>query len=295
MVWRCDDLSDVIITVTPGERRPAGFGNRLARFAAVVGWMMLATGCGSRQPDATGPDDVSIPPIEVPESRMPDGPIPAEFKVPKGKGPFPAVIVLHGCGGPGASQAVWAARLNAWGYASLAPDSMTPRGVKRVCEPEAQSLVTPWDRVGDVGSAAAWLRTRPEIDPNRIAVLGLSHGGATAVLATQRYYADFKLRAAIDYDGPCVEPATHGTVPVLVLAGEADDWGHPAARCTAYARAVDGGQVVDVITYPGVYHAFANPAMVRTVSNNHIMEYNQAAADDSFVHAHEFLDRWVKK
>jgi dienelactone hydrolase len=241
----------------------------------------------------SGPDAVQIPPLAVPGARMPTVPIPAELKLPAGPGPFPVVIVLHGCAGLGASQWIWARRLNGWGYAALIPDSMTPRGIKRVCEPDAQPLVTSQDRVGDVGSAAAWLRTRPQIDPDRIAVLGLSHGGATAALATERAYAGFRLRAAIDYYGPCVDPELHGDVPLLVLVGGSDDWGHPAQRCADFGAALKPGQVFEMHVYPGVYHAFDNPNMVRTVSNSHVMEYNQAAAEDSYARVHAFLDRWV--
>jgi dienelactone hydrolase len=186
--------------------------------------------------------------------------------------------VLHGCAGLGASQWVWARRLNSWGYAALIPDSMTPRGIRRVCEPGVQNLVTWWDRVGDVGAAAAWLRTRPEIDPGRIAVLGLSHGGATAAIATER---------------ACVDPEAHGDVPLLVLVGGNDDWGHPAQRCENFGAALHPGPSFELHVYPGVYHAFDNPNMPRIASNSHIMEYNQPAAEDSYAQVHAFLDRWV--
>jgi dienelactone hydrolase len=170
---------------------------------------------------------------------------------------------------------------------------MTPRGVKSVCAPAAQELVTPRDRVGDIGSAVAWLRERPEIDPERVAVLGLSHGGTTALMATERGYASFRLRAAVDYYGPCVGAASHGTVPVLVLVGGADDWGHPEAHCQTFGAALTPDQSFKLLIYPDAYHAFDNPDMVRTVSNSHVMEYNPAAAADSFVHVHAFLDRWA--
>ncbi len=264
--------------------------------AALVFVLLTAVGCKSPEPPAamSGQFAEQIPPIGAPGARMPSDPIPAELKLPPGKGPFPAVIVLHGCAGIGQSQFIWARRLNGWGYAALIPDSLTPRDVKRVCEPAAQGLVTPEDRVGDVGSAAAWLRNSPKIDPTRIGVLGLSHGGTTVVMATRRAYAGFGLRAAVDYYGPCVDPASHGTVPLLVLAGEADDWGHPAARCRAFGLALKSGQPFEIYTYPGVTHAFDNSAMVLTVSNAHPMEYNQAAAEDSFSHVHAFLERWFR-
>lgn len=261
--------------------------------------LVLAAGCAMNglmgsPGEPPGLDDVLIPPIAVPGSRMPVAPIPAMLKLPPGKGPFPAVIILHGCGGRGPSQATWSKRLNAWGYAAVSPDSMTPRGIKRVCEPELQPVVTPRDRVGDVGAAAAWLRTLPEIDPTRIAVMGQSHGGATAALATERQYAKFGLRAAIDYYGACIEPAAHGNVPLLVLSGELDDWGNPADRCRAFGKALQPGQVFEIRTYPGVFHAFENPNITRAVVDDHVLEYNEVAAEDSFAQVHAFLDRWVK-
>jgi dienelactone hydrolase len=257
--------------------------------------LLLLAGCGIQSSSGYEDETVEIPPIAVPDSRMPSEPIPAVLRLPAGKGPFPAVIVLHGCGGPGISQLFWADRLNKWGYAALLPDSMSPRGAASVCAPEFQPDVTPRDRVGDVGSAAAWLRTQPDIDPRRIAVLGQSHGGAAAALAVQRQYEGFGLRAAIDYYGACVDPATQGSVPLLVLAGEADDWGHPAARCTVYASQAPPGSVVEVHTYPGVYHAFEVPAKEPRSSSGHIMQYDRKAAEDSFVRVRAFLNRWVRR
>jgi dienelactone hydrolase len=226
--------------------------------------------------------------------RMPAAPIPAVLRLPSGTGPFPAVILLHGCGGPFTGTPAWAYRLNAWGYAALMPDSLTPRGVPTVCDPEDQPKVTPWDRVGDVGAAAAWLRSQPEIDPSRIAVLGLSHGGMTAALAVQTPYAGIRLRAAVDYYGPCVEPRLQGSVPLLALAGEADDWGNPAVACRAYGKALRPDQPFEIHTYPGVYHGFDSGSSGPVIRTGHVLQHDQTAAEDSFLRVHAFLDRWVK-
>jgi len=233
-------------------------------------------------------------PILVRPPRMPPGPIPGVLRLPAGNGPFPAVILLHGCNGPFTGMPDWAYRLNAWGYAVLMPDSMTPRGVKTVCDPAEQPKVTPWDRVGDIGAAATWLRTRHEIDPERIAVLGLSHGGMTAALAVQAPYIGIRLRAAVDYYGPCYEPRLQGPVPLLVLAGEADDWGDPAARCKAYGKELRSDQPFELHTYPGVFHAFDGGPKTRTMFSGHVLAYDKAAAEDSFTRVHAFLDREVK-
>jgi hypothetical protein len=53
-----------------------------------------------------------------------------KLKKPKGDGPFPAVVLLHGSGGVNASRdADWAKRLTDWGYVTLQVDSFGPRGV----------------------------------------------------------------------------------------------------------------------------------------------------------------------
>jgi dienelactone hydrolase len=233
-------------------------------------------------------------PILVRQPSMPAVPIPAVLRLPAGQGPFPAVIMLHGCGGPFSGMPAWAYRLNAWGYAVLMPDSMTPRGVKTVCDPAEQPKVTPWDRVGDVGASATWLRAQPEIDPARIAVLGFSHGGMTAALSVQTPYAGMRLRAAIDYYGPCVEPRLHGSVPLLVLAGEADDWANPAAECRNYGLKLRLDQPFQIHTYPGAHHGFDSGSTTPVTYSGHILQHDPAAAEDSFVRVHTFLDLWVR-
>jgi dienelactone hydrolase len=253
---------------------------------------LLLAGCGG-----VAGQSLSIPPVDVADARKPDRPLPASLSLPPGAGPFPVVILLHGCGGLSSSRMNdWAARLNGWGYAALMLDSFTPRGVTTVCAPKLQPLVTPRDRAGDVISAAVYLRSVPGIDPTRIGVLGLSHGGATAAWVTQRRYeAQFPglLRASVDYYGACRSAETHGTVPLLALAGDDDTWGDPALTCRGFAAQMKSGQPFEVYTYPATVHAFDDPmTMARTVEG-HPMAYNHAAAQDSFRRTRAFLDHWL--
>ena len=48
-------------------------------------------------------------------------------------GPYPAVVVLHGCGGISSHSTGIADRLGAWGYVALAVDSLSPRGISSAC------------------------------------------------------------------------------------------------------------------------------------------------------------------
>lgn len=199
----------------------------------------------------------------------------------------------------GAAAADLGIRLNGWGYAALLLDSFAPRGVfgGGVCPHERQHLVTPQDRAGDVLSAAVWLRTRPDIDDAGIGVIGFSHGGGTAAWVTQRRYEQLYpglLKASVDYYGSCRNPETHGTVPLLALAGDDDTWGFPALSCRAFAAKLRPDQVFELHTYPGVVHAFdVEQTPDRVMKEGHPIQYNKAAAEDSYVRVKAFLDRYV--
>ncbi len=252
---------------------------------------------------AAGAEWVQIPPRSVPGSRMPSAPLPAILTLPtqtpaSGKAPFPTIILLHGCSGHYATLTDWAQRVADWGYASLIPDSHGPRGVGTNCAgPAEQRPVTPQDRAGDVVSAALWLRTRPEIDGARIGVVGFSNGGWTAVWVTQRRYQQFYpglIKAAVSYYGNCAHPEDHGTVPLLVLVGEAGDWEFPAQHCREFGAQLTPGQNFEIHTYPGVVHDFDNSRMQhRAYEEGHPGQHDWQAASDSFIRARAFLDRYV--
>ena len=59
--------------------------------------------------------------------------VPAEAYRPEGPGPFPAVVLLHGCEGVSENGRRWAEWLRGQGYLALVVDSWTPRGLKETC------------------------------------------------------------------------------------------------------------------------------------------------------------------
>ena len=100
------------------------------------------------------------------------------FDKPTGAGPFPAVILLHGCAGYTAHlphSSAWSAVLLGEGSATLILDSFTPRGGS-TCNGVAAST-----RALDVVAAALFLASRPDIRREKIAVIGFSHDGGTAL------------------------------------------------------------------------------------------------------------------
>jgi dienelactone hydrolase len=180
---------------------------------------------------------------------------------PAGAGPFPAVIGLHGCaglwrrGGIDARSADWAARLSAAGFLVVFPDSFTPRGMGSACETRTRAIQAS-GRAADVAGAAAWLARQPQVDRRRIAVIGWSNGGATALHAAAGSGAYAQVIAF--YPG-CRTLLTAGwrpRVPVTILQGEADDW-TPAAPCAELASRT-GARFVG---FAGAYHDFDHPGM----------------------------------
>ncbi len=261
---------------------------------AALGAVALVMGCASQQ--VVGPGGgPGIPPVAIGEGRPSPAPLRATLRLPDGAVNVPVVILLHGCGGPNANTGVWAERLAGWGYGSLALDSFTSRQVSTVCAPDRQRLVTRFDRAADVVAAVRWLRTQPNVDATRLAVLGASHGGSSAATITLHPFADEvagSVRGVVDYYGACREVPRYSGMPLLALAGTDDTWGDPARRCEAFKAEAPPGSDIEVAAYPGVLHAFDNPRLVqRRYSETHPLQYDRAAAEDSFGRVRAFLAR----
>ena len=115
----------------------------------------------------------------------PDSGAPLQLWLPPGNGPFPAVLVMHGCGGINDSHRSWAGRLVGWGYAAVIVDSFGPRNQRRVCE----SVETPSRLIVrglDAHNAATYLRTLPNIQADQIGIVGFSHGGGATFYGRDR-------------------------------------------------------------------------------------------------------------
>src|SRR4029450_7340740 len=63
----------------------------------------------------------------------PNSGAPMELWLPPGTGPFPAVVVMHGCSGVRDHHRGWAGRLTEWGYAAALLDSFHPRNANSTC------------------------------------------------------------------------------------------------------------------------------------------------------------------
>jgi dienelactone hydrolase len=115
----------------------------------------------------------------------------AEFFAPAGAGPEsrrPAVVVLHILGADFALSRYIAARLAERGVVALFVKlpyygERRPPGMRFLSADLARSVSAMRQGVCDVRRAAAWLASRPEVDPEKIGVTGISLGGIVSSLA----------------------------------------------------------------------------------------------------------------
>lgn len=216
--------------------------------------------------------------------------------LPSGQPPFPAVVVLHGCNGVSPNTRAWARRLASWGYAALILDSFSSRNIKNVCGRGLE--LSGRERAKDALAAAAYLRTRSDIDPNHIGVLGYSHGGWSALAAArEQLVAESGTKpfaAVVAYYPSCPPGAPKLVSDVQILAGDADDWA-PVKRCIdLLARYPEGTPHHPLLKiYPGALHSF-DASRPERVYFGHKLGYDANAATDSFQVTKQFLDSHLR-
>jgi len=127
--------------------------------------------------------------------------IPAWLYKPRGAGPFPVVVSIHG-GPEGQSRPSFSSTYQMWveklGVAVVIPNVRGSSGYGK----SYLSLDNGFrreDSVRDIGALLDWIATQPDLDKERVAVFGGSYGGYM-VLASAFNYSD-KLKAAVDIVG----------------------------------------------------------------------------------------------
>lgn len=213
---------------------------------------------------------------------------------PQGEGPFPAVALMNGCAdvaeGDSAIMLVpelnkaWSDRLVAWGYVVLSVDSFTPRGASHICD------ATPWTRALDAYGAKRYLSTHPLVDPTRIAVMGMGHGGTTILeIIKQSTSTGLGMKpfgAAVALYPSCGEPEPIDT-PTLVLIGGEDTF-HPAEQCVQYLSRLPPPHEMTVKVFPGAFAVFDHPGIDFEVVG-HIVRTHPEAAAQAIRMTREFL------
>jgi len=189
---------------------------------------------------------------------------------PGGPGPFPALVLLHGCQGVSPQIYAWARWLADRGYVAFVVDSFRPRKGPADCRNDPSPGAMPnTARFDDAIGALRYLQARPFVIPDRVASFGWSQGGEYAISvingptlerARARGVAlplvGFAAAIAM-YPGGCHDYAKELVVrPLLLLIGGSDDW-TPPQYCREMAANVRArGASVTLVEYKGAYHYF---------------------------------------
>lgn len=248
--------------------------SRRRRWAA---WLGLGLGlcCGGLRAQSAAVETLALRSAQGVE-------LPAVFARPSGPGPFPAVVMLHGCAGlysdsmPERGYASlyvdWGARLLAAGYAVLATDSFTSRGAaQNQCGNGSTGVSEVAERPLDAQAAYAYLAGRADIQASRVGLLGWSHGGSTVLATLADARAERQFAVAVAYYPGCGLYNAYGGIsgstwrpyaPTLIVHGDADPLylsGYCARRVErahALGAALASGNAVEMAVYAGAQHSF---------------------------------------
>ncbi len=236
---------------------------------------------------------------------------------PDGRGPFPALVLLHGCQGVVRQTQTWAHWLRERGYVALVTDSFGPRNEPADCKDGGDSGPST-ARFDDAIGALRYLQAQPFVIPDRVASFGWSQGGlfamsvingptlerarARGVTLPRAGYA----AAIAMYPGGCEAYVKELVIrPLLLLIGGADNW-TPPQYCREMAAAMKArGADVTLVEYPGAYHYFdivgQKKEVLKDIEQPYTpgtfgvtVAYDPAAAADASRRLEDFLTRTLK-
>jgi carboxymethylenebutenolidase len=210
--------------------------------------------------------------------------------MPAGKGPFPAVIVIHEWWGLNDWIKEQGSKLADQGYEALAIDLY--RG-KVATNPEmAHELMrgVPDDRANrDLEAAFTFLQSQPNVEKNRIGAIGWCMGGGYALdvaLDEPTLAVD-----VINYGHLVTDPAQIKKInaPILGLFGALDQGITPDDVHKFEAAMKQEGKKAETKIYADAGHAFENP------NNKNSPGYRPADAGDAWQRTLKFLAEYLKK
>ncbi len=207
---------------------------------------------------------------------------------PQGKGPFPALVVIHEWWGLNDWVKEQASKLADQGYVALAIDLYRGKVATTSDEAHQFSRGLPEDRANrDLLAASGYLRSLKNVDPARVGSIGWCMGGGYSL---DLAILDPKLKAAvINYGHLATDDAALKKInaDILGIFG-GQDKGIPPADVKQFESQMKGlGKTVDIRIFPDAGHAFENP--------NNKQGYRAADAAEARTLTTDFLAKYLKK
>jgi len=240
---------------------------------------------------------------------------------PATSGLHPAIVLLHGRGGPyslnnnrdctlvgrgvtsDCNAGTLSKRHRMWGkfwaehgVLALLPDSFGPRGKAHGFgrfthgDPDRDDVNEKTVRPLDAEGALAYLRAQGDVDPNRIFLQGWSNGGSTTLNVMIRQGEKGGFRAALAFYPGCgrsalLENFVSTSVPIAMFLGSDDEEVSPTICQHVAQRSIKAGTTVSVTLYRGATHDFDDPGKKRQA-----VPGNAAAMPDAMRRAVEMVE-----
>jgi dienelactone hydrolase len=196
--------------------------------------------------------------------------------------PVPAVVLLHGASGVRRMrEQTYGRQLAALGIAALVIDAFAPRRDMGRGFIERILNITETMLIADAYAALRYLAARPEIDGERVVMMGFSYGGMASVLSAYAQVAalfapdGLRFVGHVAYYGPCIarfeDPRTTGA-PVLMLFGDDDAIMNPERCAETVADLRRGGSAAEMIVYPGARHQWDGSRTVAWRAPRHLAD-----------------------
>jgi carboxymethylenebutenolidase len=207
---------------------------------------------------------------------------------PEGKGPLPALVVIHEYWGLNDWVKEQAAKLADQGYVTLAVDLY--RGRVATTPDEAHELMrgVPEDRAArDLHAAEEFLQTQSNVKKDRIGSIGWCMGGGYSLNVALQEPA--LTAAVINYGHLATDADSLKKINAAILGiFGGQDRGIPVEDVKKFEQALkQQGKKVEIMIYPDAGHAFENP--------NNQTGYRADDAADAWKRTTSFLEDTLKK
>lgn len=241
--------------------------------------------------------------------------------MPRGGGPHPAVVMMHGRHGAYSSLAhgvynagtltkrhkMWGEFWAEHGYIALHVDGFGPRGFPAGFEkgsyedrPEELNEVTirPLDAYG----ALRYLRSRPDVRGDRVGLQGWSNGASATLSSMARNTPGMQnptpasgFRAAIAFYPGCglqghYKKSYRTYAPILLAIGSDDEEVSPTLCQQLDETGKRDGDSIEFVLYAGATHDFDDPG-----AKKQSIAANRKAKEDSMRRAERFFARRLRE
>ena len=231
----------------------------------------------------------------------------AQLRVPKDLNTtIPAVVILHSSAGVDSTGAFYVNALNHSGIATLELDLWGARDLDGGSGNRPES---PQETLPDVFAALAYLAQHPNIDQDRIGVIGFSWGGILSLLtATEQYMsmtglpyrfaghvAHYPLCWIYNYV-PGFELDNFTGAPMLIQTGDKDDYDLPESCPTLVNNLSEHDQsLVKLHVYKSAFHAWdrLEPKWVVNDPFSHLGQGGQVTLAPNIIAAYHSRNRVV--